>query len=312
MEKEEKSSDIHTFFLKTCFKNFIQLSRIEKFRFNKSNNKDLELFVKRDDLIHKYISGNKIRKLNQNIFSFYKNKCKKLVTFGGAFSNHLLATAALCNELSIDCVGIVRGEELNVNSNGILKKCSSLGMQLNFVSRSSFSKQKKMSGLLVKDGIPTWFIPEGGANLEGIEGCKEIVSENDEIFDYYVVAQGTTTTSIGIALALPPSAKIIVVPVLKGFNSKSEMKSLLNNVDLWNVIKDKIIVLDDFHFGGYAKSTNELREFISEINQINKMQIEEVYTGKALYALKNYLEKNFVKNKKVLFIHTGGIFTDKN
>ena len=307
MEKEEKSSDIHTF-----FKNFIQLSRIEKFRFNKSNNKDLELFVKRDDLIHNYISGNKIRKLNQNIFSFYKNKCKKLVTFGGAFSNHLLATAALCNELSIDCVGIVRGEELNVNSNGILKKCSSLGMQLNFVSRSSFSEQKKMSGLLVKDGIPTWFVPEGGANLEGIEGCKEIVAENEEIFDYYVVAQGTTTTSIGIALALPPSAKIIVVPVLKGFNSKSEMKSVLNNVDLWNVIKDKIIVLDDFHFGGYAKSTNELREFISEINQINEMQIEEVYTGKALYALKNYLEKNFVKNKKVLFIHTGGIFTDKN
>ena len=307
MEKEEKSSDIQTF-----FKNFIQLSRIEKFRFNKSNNKDLELFVKRDDLIHNYISGNKIRKLNQNIFSFYKNKCKKLVTFGGAFSNHLLATAALCNELSIDCVGIVRGEELNVNSNGILKKCSSLGMQLNFVSRSSFSEQKKMSGLLVKDGIPTWFVPEGGANLEGIEGCKEIVSENEEIFDYYVVAQGTTTTSIGIALALPPSAKIIVVPVLKGFNSKSEMKSVLNNVDLWNVIKDKIIVLDDFHFGGYAKSTNELREFISEINQINEMQIEEVYTGKALYALKNYLEKNFVKNKKVLFIHTGGIFTDKN
>ena len=307
MEKEEKSSDIHAF-----FKNFIQLSRIEKFSFRKSNNKDLELFVKRDDLIHNYISGNKIRKLNQNIFSFYKNKCKKLVTFGGAFSNHLLATAALCNELSIDCVGIVRGEELNAKSNFILSKCDLLGMKLEFVSRTNFSEQKKISGLLVKDGIPTWFVPEGGANLEGIEGCKEIVAENEEIFDYYVVAQGTTTTSIGIALALPPSAKIIVVPVLKGFDSKSEMKSVLNNVDLWNVIKDKIIVFDDFHFGGYAKSTNELREFISEINQINEMQIEEVYTGKALYALKNYLEKNFVKNKKVLFIHTGGIFTDKN
>ena len=307
MEKEEKSSDIQTF-----FKNFIQLSRIEKFRFNKSNNKDLELFVKRDDLIHKYISGNKIRKLNQNIFSFYKNKCKKLVTFGGAFSNHLLATASMCYELGIPCIGIVRGEELNAKSNFILSKCDSLGMKLEFVSRTNFSEQKKMSGLLVKDGIPTWFVPEGGANLEGIEGCKEIVAENEEIFDYYVVAQGTTTTSIGIALALPPSAKIIVVPVLKGFNSKSEMKSVLNNVDLWNVIKDKIIVLDDFHFGGYAKSTNELRDFISEINQINEMQIEEVYTGKALYALKNYLEKNFVKNKKVLFIHTGGIFTDKN
>lgn len=307
MEKEEKSSDIHTF-----FKNFIQLSVIEKFRFNKSNNKDLELFVKRDDLIHKYISGNKIRKLNQNIFSFYKNKCKKIVTFGGAFSNHLLATASMCYELDIPCIGIVRGEELNAKSNFILSKCDSLGMKLEFVSRTNFSEQKKMSGLLDKDGIPTWFVPEGGANLEGIEGCKEIVAENEEIFDYYVVAQGTTTTSIGIALALPPSAKIIVVPVLKGFNSKSEMKSVLNNVDLWNVIKDKIIVLDAFHFGGYAKSTNELSEFICEINQLNEMQIEEVYTGKALYALRNYLEKNAVKNKKVLFIHTGGIFTDKN
>jgi 1-aminocyclopropane-1-carboxylate deaminase len=288
------------------------LSRIEKFRFNKSNNKDLELFVKRDDLIHKYISGNKIRKLKYNIFSFYKNNCSLLVTFGGAFSNHLLATASMCYELGIPCIGIVRGEELDAKSNFILSKCDSLGMKLEFVSRTNFSEQKKMSGSLVKDGIPTWFIPEGGANLEGIEGCKEIVAENVEIFDYYVVAQGTTTTSIGIALALPPSAKIIVVPVLKGFDSKSEMKSVLNNVDLWNVIKDKIIVLDDFHFGGYAKSTNELREFISEINQINEMKIEEVYTGKALYALKNYLEKNAVKNKKFLFIHTGGIFTDKN
>jgi 1-aminocyclopropane-1-carboxylate deaminase len=307
LEKEDKSSDIDTF-----FKNFIQLSKIEKFSFSKSNNKDLELFVKRDDLIHKYISGNKIRKLKYNIFSFYKNNCSLLVTFGGAFSNHLLATASMCYELGIPCIGIVRGEELNAKSNFILSKCDLFGMKLEFSSRTNFLEQKKMTGLIVKDGIPAWFVPEGGANLEGIEGCKEIVSENEEIFDYYVLAQGTTTTSIGIALALPPSAKIIVVPVLKGFDSKSEMKSLLNNDELWSVIKDKIIVLDDFHFGGYAKSTKELREFISETNQINKMKIEEVYTGKALFALKNYLEKNAVKNKKVLFIHTGGIFTDKN
>jgi 1-aminocyclopropane-1-carboxylate deaminase len=307
LEKEDKSSDIGTF-----FKNFIQLSRIEKFYFNKSNNKDLELFVKRDDLIHKYISGNKIRKLKYNIFSFYKNNCSLLVTFGGAFSNHLLATASMCYELGIPCIGIVRGEELNAKSNFILSKCDSLGMKLEFSSRTNFLEQKKKSGLIVKKGILAWFVPEGGANLEGIEGCKEIVSENEEIFDYYVVAQGTTTTSIGIALALPPSSKIIVVPVLKGFDSKSEMKSLLDNVELWNLIKDKIIVLDDFHFGGYAKSTSKLKEFICDMNQLNEMQIEEVYTGKALYALKNYLEKNCVKNKKVLFIHTGGIFTDKN
>ena len=118
MEKEDKSSDIDTF-----FKNFIQLSKIEKFSFSKSNNKDLELFVKRDDLIHKYISGNKIRKLKYNIFSFYKNNCSLLVTFGGAFSNHLLATSSMCYELGIQCIGIVRGEELNTKSNFILSKC---------------------------------------------------------------------------------------------------------------------------------------------------------------------------------------------
>jgi 1-aminocyclopropane-1-carboxylate deaminase len=307
LEKEDKSSDIDTF-----FKNFIQLSKIEKFSFSKSNNKDLELFVKRDDLIHKYISGNKIRKLKYNIFSFYKNNCSLLVTFGGAFSNHLLATSSMCYELGIPCIGIVRGEELNTKSNFILSKCDSLGMKLEFVYRTNFSEQKKTNGFVFQDGIPTWFVPEGGANLEGIEGCKEIVSENEEIYDYYVLAQGTTTTSLGIALALPPSAKIIVVPVLKGFDSKSEMKSVLNNVDLWNVINDKIIVLDDFHFGGYAKSTPKLKDFISESNQLNGMQIEEVYTGKALFALKNYVDKNAVKNKKVLFIHTGGVFTDKN
>ena len=185
---------------------------------DKINKKDVELFAKRDDLIHKYISGNKIRKLNQNIFSFYKNKCKKLVTFGGAFSNHLLATASICYELGIPCIGIVRGEELDAKSNFILSKCDSFGMKLEFVSRTNFSEQKKMNGIVFQDGIPTWFVPERGANSKGIEGCKEIVAENDEIFDYYVVAQGTTTTSIGIALALPPSAKIIVVPAITAYH----------------------------------------------------------------------------------------------
>ena len=138
MEKEEKSSDITN-----LFKNLIQFSVIEKFSFSKINKKDVELFAKRDDLIHKYISGNKIRKLKYNIFSFYKNNCSLLVTFGGAFSNHLLATASICYELGIPCIGIVRGEELDAKSNFILSKCDSLGMKLEFVSRTNFSEQKK-------------------------------------------------------------------------------------------------------------------------------------------------------------------------
>lgn len=304
MEKEDKSSIIAS-----TFKNFIELSKVESFELSKCNKKGVELFVKRDDLIHMYISGNKIRKLKYNIYAFYKNKCQALVTFGGAFSNHLIATASLCHQLDIPCIGIVRGDELTPNSNHILKKCHSFGMDLIFESRSTFQEQKKMNGLIFREGLPHWFIPEGGANLEGVEGSKEIVSENKEVYDYYVVAQGTTTTSLGMAMSLPNDAKLIVVPVLKNFNTKLEMQLLLNNDVIWESIKDKIIVLDNFHFGGYAQTTSALNLFIQEVNQINEMKVESVYTGKALFALNAFLGKSSLENKKILFIHTGGMYT---
>lgn len=306
MENAEKSSDIENTFI-----DLIKLSKNEILYLSKINKKSIELFVKRDDLIHKYVSGNKIRKLKFNIHAFYKNKCHSLVTFGGAFSNHLIATAALCNQLEIPCIGIVRGDELNFNSNQILKKCHSFGMELIFVSRSSYLEQKKMNGLNFLGGYEHWFVPEGGANLEGIEGCKEIITEDENNYDYYVVAQGTTTTSLGIALTLPTNSKLIVVPVLKNFNAKLEMQLLLNNVEHWETIVDKIIVLDDFHFGGYAKANSTLNLFIQKVNQLNEMKVESIYTGKALFALNDFLVKSSIRNKKILFIHTGGLFKNK-
>ena len=285
---------------------YINKSIVHEFVLPKFNDSNVKLFVKRDDLIHKEISGNKLRKLKYNLKAFHENNCKGIVTFGGAFSNHLIATASACNLSGIESIGIVRGEELTESSNEILKKCSSLGMKLSFVSRSYFSEIKNYSGVNEFEGEKYWFVPEGGSNKEGYSGCKEIVQLDD--FDLVCVAQGTTTTSLGIALSLKDSQGILVVPVLKGFNSIEEMKLLLDNNQLFEELREKIIVSDEFHFGGYAKTTKELLDFVKEFSALNDFEIEPIYTGKAMFALRAYLTTNkLLGNKKVLFVHTGGL-----
>jgi 1-aminocyclopropane-1-carboxylate deaminase len=285
---------------------FINKSSIHEFRIQNNNASMYNLFIKRDDLIHNEFSGNKLRKLKFNLLAHFENNCQGILTFGGAYSNHLLATASACHFLEIESVGIVRGEELNVNSNRLLKRCGELGMSLVFLSRNEFDQQKKNSGKNCFFGKEFWVVPEGGANHEGILGCREIVSNAD--FDFAVVAQGTTVTSLGILLELTDFQKIIVVPVLKGYDSIGEMKKLLGNDQLFESLVDKIIVLDQFHFGGYAKASEELNCFISDFNGMNQFEIEPVYTGKAMYALSQWLnlEKD-IENKKVLFVHTGGL-----
>jgi 1-aminocyclopropane-1-carboxylate deaminase len=285
---------------------FITNSRTERFNYSLLNDLNCDLFIKRDDLIHSEISGNKIRKLLYNLKFCTDNNIHGIVTYGGAFSNHLLATASAANLSGIHAIGRVRGDELNEHSNELLQRCHELGMKLEFVDRGAFSSQKHFSGILEIEGKPYLSIPEGGANELGVLGCKELIHKLPYEFDYYCLAQGTTTTSIGLALSLPENSKLIVVPVLKGFDSKKEMKSIIG-INKFNIINHKIIVLDDFHFGGYAKVTEELKGFISEFNCQNDFDIEPVYTGKAMYALVQYLITNNIRNKKVLFVHTGGL-----
>lgn len=292
-------------------KKSIENSRIEQFEFAKINDLNCNLFVKRDDLIHSEISGNKIRKLKYNLQYCSDNSLTGIVTYGGAYSNHLLATAAATKLAFFDCIGRVRGNELNKESNAVLKRCSELGMNLEFLERSYFSKIKNQNGIVEIDGKSYLSIPEGGSDLKGVEGCKEIITEVDEKFDYYCVAQGTTTTSIGIAQSIPNNSKLIVVPVLKGFDSELEMSSIIGS-DKFQKIKNKIIILDEFHFGGYAKTDAILNDFIIDFNNQNSFEIEQTYTGKALFALIYFLRTNNVCNKKVLFVHTGGLSNCKN
>lgn len=301
MEKPEKSSLMSLVALQKLIEN----SRIESFSLPNYNKHVNQLFIQRDDLIHPEISGNKLRKLKYNLKAFFENDCAVLVTFGGAYSNHLVATAAACHLLQIPVVGIVRGDELTIESNEVLKHCHSLGMQFVFENRTSFSELKKLSGVGEWQGNKAWFVPEGGANLEGISGCEEII-ESTESYDFICVAQGTTTTSLGILKSLCNDAKLIVVPVLKGYDVLSEMRLLDDECMIHQ--QQKLIVLDQFHFGGYAKSTQELHDFIAAFNTINSFLIEPIYTGKAMFALNDFINNKQIENKKILFVHTGGLF----
>jgi 1-aminocyclopropane-1-carboxylate deaminase len=268
--------------------------------------------VKRDDLIHPEISGNKLRKLKYNIQVALTENCDGLLTFGGAYSNHLLATAAAGHELGIPVIGKVRGEELNNHSNALLSQCHSLGMDLRFLSRSTFTGEKYQSGRVEFEGKFYWVIPEGGANAQGIQGCTEIVSELDQDYDYYIVAQGTCTTSLGLLVSIPENAKLIVVPVLKGFDVLKEMRALLNDDVLFDEHQSKLIIWDQYHHGGYGKSSEALDSFISEFHSMNSFNIEPVYTGKVFYALNHEISLgniNFV-GKKLLVLHTGGVWAE--
>jgi len=270
----------------------------------------VQLFVKRDDLIHKEISGNKWRKLKKNLKAAKHSKCEIVATYGGAYSNHLLATACAGNEFNIKTKGFVRGEELNKKSNPILKRCTELGMELLFISRKEYVDCKGTNGAKVFNNELTWYIPEGGANKEGVEGCKEIMRETSNDFDYVFVAQGTTTTSMGILSSLNVNTKLVVVPVLKGFNSTMEMRNMAQKFNLF-YDESRIIVLDGYHFGGYAKANSELNYFIEQFNQNQNFRIEACYTGKVMYALIEFIKTEKLKNKKVLLVHTGGLYNNQ-
>jgi 1-aminocyclopropane-1-carboxylate deaminase len=206
----------------------------------------------------------------------------------------------------------VRGEELNAQSNVVLSQCHSLGMDLRFLSRSTFSEEKYQSGRVEFEGKFYWVIPEGGANAQGIQGCMEIVSELKDTYDYYIVAQGTCTTSLGLLLSIPERAKLIVVPVLKGFDVQKEMRHLLQDDVLFNSLSSKLIIWDTYHHGGYAKTSPELLSFIDAFHLQNNFQIEPVYTGKVFYALNDVLKKDkeLFDGKNMLVLHTGGIWAE--
>ena len=280
-------------------------SKTHTFHFNNDNNRNNKLFIKRDDLIHPDVSGNKWRKLKWNILSAMNHDCKLINTYGGAYSNHLLAVASIGNELGLNTRGNVRGDELTMDSNPLLRKCSDLKMELIFHSRKKFKELKYFDGIDSSDA-QIWNIPEGGANREGVNGCCEIMGETENDYDYVILAQGTTTTSLGVYSSLNQKTKLLVVPVLRGFNAIKEMETLATKC-LVTFDKNRVEAFNNFHFGGYAKTDAKLNAFVKNFNEKSNFKVEPIYTGKVMYALNEFIKLNNLRNQRILFIHTGGL-----
>ena len=263
--------------------------------------KNIRVFVKRDDMIHPFISGNKWRKLKYNIEEARKQHKQTLITFGGAWSNHLLATACAGATFRFRTIAFVRGEEVH---NPVLGMCKLFGMELIFVSREAY-KDKKWLFEQHPQHDSAYFIDEGGAGALATKGCEELIAELGQDYDHIFCAAGTGTTAAGLSMGLQKNNKtseLHVVLVLKsgGFIA-DEMKALqapLEHVKLHL----------DYHFGGYAKTDEKLLTFVKEFVSTTGLMIEPTYTGKAMYALVDLVRNNqFNPGSKILFIHTGGL-----
>lgn len=272
----------------------------------------ITLLIKRDDLIHPEVSGNKWRKLRYIIEHFKQSRNERILTFGGAYSNHLLATASACHQLGIPAIGIVRGEELSEEANPLLKRCQELGMYLHFVTREeyAFRGMKEYHEELILEFPNTYIIPEGGANYYGMIGCQEIIGELPA-FDHIFVAQGTSTTSCGLLLGIN-GQQLHVVPSIKNYDSKKEMSILLSKsgieTDLTEELLNGIQVHEMYHFGGYAKVTDELTDFIDYCEKKHQLTLDKVYTAKAFYGLMQEIKKTDYNHSTIVFLHTGGLF----
>ncbi len=272
--------------------------------------KKVSLFIKREDLIHQFISGNKFRKLKYNITEAKKLKKKSLLTFGGAFSNHIVATAVAGKLNGLKTVGVIRGEELGKNlketlaNNATLREAHNNGMKLQFVTREIY-RQKTSFGFIEKlknRWGDFYLVPEGGTNCLAVNGCEEILTEEDKDFDYICASVGTGGTLAGlINSAKKKKQKILGFPALKGNFLSDEIKKYTIKKGNWSLIKD-------YHFEGYAKYNSELIDFINDFKKQTGVLLDPVYTGKMLFGILDLIKKDqFPENSKILAIHTGGL-----
>lgn len=285
----------------------------EKYTLTLPSQEQALVYIKRDDLIDEWVSGNKWRKLKYNIEQANKLSKEGILTFGGAFSNHLLATAKACDKAGLESVGVVRGEELSANSNPTLKNCSALGMKLIFISRSEYKNRNDYAYLAQwKDTYNSLYVvPEGGANFYGVVGCQEIIAETTNDFDHVFVAAGTGTTAAGVLTSISAKTKVHVVETLKGDflkkNIETHVNQVYNNEKLTKDILENCTFIAD-RFGGYAKWNKELVDFVQFFHRETGVKLDLIYTGKVLYAwMQKVMNGEIHGDDKVLFIHSGGL-----
>jgi 1-aminocyclopropane-1-carboxylate deaminase len=264
----------------------------------------ITIAVKREDLIHPFVSGNKFRKLKYNLLQAKIENQETLLTFGGAFSNHIAAVAYAGMEKGFKTIGIIRGDELGdkIDENPTLRFARDCGMEMEFITREAYHEKTMPFFLenLTKKWGAFYLIPEGGTNELAIKGCQEILIEEDEQFDYVCCAVGTGGTITGIINSILPHQKILGFPALKGDFLKDEIRKFVQNNN-WELITN-------YHFGGYGKVSSELIHFMNQFYKETKIILDPIYTGKMVFGVMDLIAKNyFPENSKILLIHTGGI-----
>ncbi len=261
--------------------------------------------ILRLDLPDPVTGGNKAFKLKYNVEEMRRQGLDRLLTFGGAFSNHIAAVAVAGKRNGFETAGIIRGDELNENANAVLKFAASCGMKLVFVSRENYRRRNDVDFCqhLLSEYGPAYLLPEGGSNTFAVKGCMEILPPGTEQYDVIVCPVGTGATLAGIAASAKAHQHVTGIAVLKGKNYlEAEVKRLLQEFPAgatWHI--------DHEHtFGGYAHTSPELEAFITEMKTQHALPLDAVYSGKALFALREMVAKENFPGKRVLFVHTGG------
>ena len=261
----------------------------------------IEINLKREDLLHPTVSGNKFRKLKYNLRQAQAKGYHTLLTFGGPFSNHLAATAAAAKIKGLKSIGIVRGEEAR-KLNPTLQFCKDQGMTLHSISRLDYllKSQLQLIDQLQHQFGNFYLIPEGGSNALAVKGCKEILTEDDSHFDLIDCSVGTGGTLAGLIDSALPHQKVVGFSALRNQTLETEIKKWTANQN-WSLNHD-------YTFGGYAKVSIPLIEFINTFNKNFKTPLDPVYTGKLLFGIFDLIKnRQWHSDKKILIIHTGGL-----
>lgn len=268
----------------------------------------ISIFLKREDLLHPEVSGNKFRKLKYNLENAIFKGHDTLLTFGGAFSNHISATAAAGKMYHLKTIGVIRGEELGVDlektlqENPTLKFAASCGMDFKFLSRSDYRDKTSKEFLeeLQEEYGRFFLLPEGGTNEAAVKGCEEILTSEDIDFDLICAAVGTGGTLSGLINASEDRQQILGFPAVKGDFLSAEV-ARFSKKDNWKLIHD-------YHFGGYGKVNKELIEFMNCFRRKYGILLDPVYTGKMMFGIFDMASKGYFKeNTRILAIHTGGL-----
>ena len=265
---------------------------------------NFNLVIKREDQLHPDISGNKLRKLKYNILEAKRLNKSTLLTFGGAYSNHIAAVAALGKEYGFKTIGIIRGEELvdKVSINATLSFAESCGMLLYFISREEYRKKDELFFFENLKSIygDFYVLPEGGTNDFAVKGCAEILTNKDTSFDYVCSSVGTGGTIAGLIKSSNSLQTILGFSALKGTFQTSYINKFTR--------KKNYRILDDYCFGGYAKVNTELIEFMNDFKNKTAVSLDPIYTGKMIFGIFDLINKGYFKeNSTILAVHTGGL-----